>query len=182
MSRSWPRPAALQGRHWWRRTPIHSIACGRTARRLRWAIDSGGQYLDGTTDITRTVAVGTPERGDARPLHRVLKGHIAIARLRFPKGTTAPTRRLRPPRAVAGRARLRPRHRPRRRQLSLRPRGPGAHFEDRPRGARARHDPVQRARLLPRPAPTASASRTWSWSPSPPTSPAASGRCTASRR
>ncbi len=51
-------------------------------------IDSGAQYLDGTTDITRTIAVGaiTPEMKDC--FTRVLKGHIAIARARFPKGTT----------------------------------------------------------------------------------------------
>lgn len=50
-------------------------------------IDSGAQYEDGTTDITRTVAIGEPT-GEMR--HRftlVLKGHIAIATARFPKGT-----------------------------------------------------------------------------------------------
>lgn len=51
-------------------------------------IDSGGQYRDGTTDITRTVAVGhvTEEMQDRYT--RVLKGHIAIATAIFPKGTT----------------------------------------------------------------------------------------------
>jgi Xaa-Pro aminopeptidase len=51
-------------------------------------IDSGGQYEDGTTDITRTVIVGepTPEMRDR--FTRVLKGHIAIARAVFPDGTT----------------------------------------------------------------------------------------------
>jgi Xaa-Pro aminopeptidase len=51
-------------------------------------IDSGAQYQDGTTDITRTVAVGepTPEMRDR--FTRVLKGHIAIARAVFPQGTT----------------------------------------------------------------------------------------------
>ncbi|KAB2848705.1 MAG: aminopeptidase P family protein [Hyphomicrobiaceae bacterium] len=50
-------------------------------------IDSGGQYLDGTTDITRTVAIGEPPREAAERATLVLKGHIAIATARFPKGT-----------------------------------------------------------------------------------------------
>jgi len=51
-------------------------------------IDSGGQYLDGTTDITRTIAVGTPSAEMRRNFTLVLKGHIAIARAVFPDGTT----------------------------------------------------------------------------------------------
>ena len=55
-------------------------------------IDSGGQYEDGTTDITRTVAVGEPAqvmRDEMRErFTRVLKGHIAIARAVFPDGAT----------------------------------------------------------------------------------------------
>lgn len=51
-------------------------------------IDSGGQYEDGTTDITRTIAVGRPTRLLRDRFTRVLKGHIAIARAVFPKGTT----------------------------------------------------------------------------------------------
>ncbi len=53
-----------------------------------YLVDSGGQYLDGTTDITRTIAVGsvTPEMKDR--FTRVLKGHIALATTRFPRGTT----------------------------------------------------------------------------------------------
>ncbi len=51
-------------------------------------IDSGGQYEDGTTDITRTVAVGRPSAELRDRFTRVLKGHIAIARAIFPKGTT----------------------------------------------------------------------------------------------
>jgi Xaa-Pro aminopeptidase len=51
-------------------------------------IDSGGQYEDGTTDITRTVAVGTPTAEMRDRFTRVLKGHIAIARAIFPEGTT----------------------------------------------------------------------------------------------
>jgi Xaa-Pro aminopeptidase len=50
-------------------------------------IDSGGQYQDGTTDITRTVAIGAPSAGMRRRFTLVLKGHIAIATARFPKGT-----------------------------------------------------------------------------------------------
>ena len=53
-------------------------------------LDSGGQYLDGTTDITRTVWIGNPALiPDAvkRDYTLVLKGHIALARARFPKGT-----------------------------------------------------------------------------------------------
>jgi Xaa-Pro aminopeptidase len=51
-------------------------------------IDSGGQYLDGTTDVTRTIAVGTPSDEMKDRFTRVLKGHIALSRVRFPKGTT----------------------------------------------------------------------------------------------
>jgi Xaa-Pro aminopeptidase len=50
-------------------------------------VDSGGQYEDGTTDITRTIAVGRPTRLMRDRFTRVLKGHIAIARAVFPKGT-----------------------------------------------------------------------------------------------
>jgi Xaa-Pro aminopeptidase len=51
-------------------------------------IDSGGQYRDGTTDITRTIAVGTPTRGMRDAYTRVLKGMIAISLALFPKGTS----------------------------------------------------------------------------------------------
>jgi Xaa-Pro aminopeptidase len=51
-------------------------------------IDSGGQYEDGTTDITRTVVVGRPSAEMRDRFTRVLKGHIAIARAVFPPGTT----------------------------------------------------------------------------------------------
>jgi len=51
-------------------------------------IDSGGQYEDGTTDITRTVIVGTPSADMRRNFTRVLKGHIAIAGAVFPDGTS----------------------------------------------------------------------------------------------
>jgi Xaa-Pro aminopeptidase len=51
-------------------------------------IDSGGQYEDGTTDITRTVVVGEPSDEMRDRFTRVLKGHIAIAQAVFPDGTT----------------------------------------------------------------------------------------------
>ncbi|MDF0600106.1 aminopeptidase P family protein [Psychromarinibacter sp. C21-152] len=49
-------------------------------------VDSGGQYLDGTTDITRTVAIGTPTEEQRACFTRVLKGMIAISRARWPEG------------------------------------------------------------------------------------------------
>ena len=51
-------------------------------------IDSGAQYPDGTTDVTRTVIVGTPTAEMRDRFTRVLKGHIALATARFPEGTT----------------------------------------------------------------------------------------------
>ncbi len=51
-------------------------------------VDSGGQYLDGTTDITRTIAVGPPPDEAPACYTRVLRGMIAISRARFPKGVT----------------------------------------------------------------------------------------------
>ncbi len=49
-------------------------------------LDSGGQYLDGTTDITRTIAIGNPGKDERAAFTRVLQGMIAISRLRWPKG------------------------------------------------------------------------------------------------
>ena len=51
-------------------------------------LDSGGQYLDGTTDVTRTIAIGDPSDEMRENFTRVLRGHIAIATVRFPLGTT----------------------------------------------------------------------------------------------
>jgi Xaa-Pro aminopeptidase len=51
-------------------------------------IDSGAQYDDGTTDVTRTIAIGAPTLEMADRFTRVLRGHIAIARALFPDGTT----------------------------------------------------------------------------------------------
>ncbi len=50
-------------------------------------LDSGGQYFDGTTDITRTVAIGEPSPEHKDRFTRVLKGHIALATATFPEGT-----------------------------------------------------------------------------------------------
>jgi Xaa-Pro aminopeptidase len=71
---------------------VHYRVTKKTNRRLArgslFLIDSGGQYLDGTTDITRTVPIGRPTREMKDRFTRVLKGHIALSRVRFPKGTT----------------------------------------------------------------------------------------------
>ncbi|GJL70482.1 MAG: Xaa-Pro aminopeptidase [Nitrospirales bacterium] len=53
-----------------------------------YLVDSGGQYLDGTTDITRTLAIGRPSDEHRDRYTRVLQGHIALATARFPEGTT----------------------------------------------------------------------------------------------
>jgi len=53
-----------------------------------YLVDSGAQYLDGTTDITRTIAVDTPTPEMKENFTRVLKGHIAVAMAVFPEGTT----------------------------------------------------------------------------------------------
>ena len=51
-------------------------------------VDSGGQYKQGTTDITRTIALGTPTDEMRHDFTLVMKGHIALARAKFPAGTT----------------------------------------------------------------------------------------------
>ncbi|MDH5555777.1 MAG: aminopeptidase P family protein [Alphaproteobacteria bacterium] len=53
-----------------------------------YLVDSGGQYRDGTTDVTRTVAIGDPTAEMRDRFTRVLKGHIALATVRFPEGTS----------------------------------------------------------------------------------------------
>lgn len=53
-----------------------------------YLVDSGGQYPDGTTDVTRTVAIGEPSAEMRERFTLVLKGHIALAMIRFPKGTS----------------------------------------------------------------------------------------------
>ena len=70
---------------------VHYRVTEATNRKIRdgelFLIDSGGQYQDGTTDITRTVAIGEPSEDMKRHFTAVLKGHIAVATARFPKGT-----------------------------------------------------------------------------------------------
>ncbi len=53
-----------------------------------YLVDSGAQYLDGTTDVTRTIAIGTPTAEMVDRFTRVLKGHIGLASARFPVGTS----------------------------------------------------------------------------------------------
>lgn len=60
----------------------------KLARGSLFLIDSGGQYLDGTTDVTRTVPIGQPTEDMIKHYTLVLKGHIALATVRFPAGTT----------------------------------------------------------------------------------------------
>ncbi len=71
---------------------VHYRAAPSTEKTLApgsfYLVDSGAQYLDGTTDVTRTVAIGEPSAEMRDRFTRVLKGHIALATCRFPKGTT----------------------------------------------------------------------------------------------
>ncbi len=55
---------------------------------MLYLVDSGAQFLDGTTDITRTIAIGVPTDHQRACFTRVLKGHIALAMARFPRGTS----------------------------------------------------------------------------------------------
>jgi Xaa-Pro aminopeptidase len=71
---------------------VHYRATSASNRKLRqgelFLLDSGGQYPDGTTDITRTIIIGVPTQEHRDRYTRVLKGHIAIATARFPDGTS----------------------------------------------------------------------------------------------
>jgi Xaa-Pro aminopeptidase len=71
---------------------VHYRVTRKTNRKIvpgdMFLIDSGAQYQDGTTDITRTVIVGEPDAGMRDRFTRVLKGHIAIARAVFPEGVS----------------------------------------------------------------------------------------------
>lgn len=71
---------------------VHYRVTPETNRKLEpgnlYLVDSGGQYPDGTTDITRTVAIGEPTAEMRDRYTRVLKGHIAIATAKFPEGTS----------------------------------------------------------------------------------------------
>ncbi|MEZ8880336.1 aminopeptidase P family protein [Vibrio lentus] len=60
---------------------------GKLELNTLYLVDSGGQYLDGTTDITRTIAIGQPSNEMIQQFTLALKGHIGIARARFPQGT-----------------------------------------------------------------------------------------------
>ena len=62
-------------------------APGQLEMNSLYLVDSGGQYLDGTTDITRTVAIGIPSDEMIKQFTLALKGHIAVSRARFPSGT-----------------------------------------------------------------------------------------------
>ena len=70
---------------------VHYRVTEATTRRLKpgelFLIDSGAQYADGTTDITRTVAIGEPTKEMRQRYTAVLKGHIAVSTARFPSGT-----------------------------------------------------------------------------------------------
>ncbi|WP_443969871.1 aminopeptidase P family protein [Sphingobium sp. CR28] len=70
---------------------VHYKASEETNRPIEsdtlYLVDSGGQYRDGTTDVTRTIAIGTPSAEMKRNFTLVLKGHIALATAQFPKGT-----------------------------------------------------------------------------------------------
>lgn len=70
---------------------VHYIPTEQSNRHLEQGslllLDSGGQYLDGTTDITRTMPIGDPSKKMRRYFTLVLKGHIAIASAHFPVGT-----------------------------------------------------------------------------------------------
>jgi Xaa-Pro aminopeptidase len=71
---------------------VHYRPTTRLTKRLEQGslllVDSGAQYLDGTTDVTRTVAIGAPAEEMRERFTLVLKGHLALARVRFPAGTT----------------------------------------------------------------------------------------------
>lgn len=69
----------------YRASPATSRAIGDTTLFL---LDSGAQYLDGTTDITRTLHLGTPTDTEREHYTRVLRGHLGLGRTSFPRGTT----------------------------------------------------------------------------------------------
>ena len=71
---------------------VHYRVSEKTNRALDqnslFLVDSGAQYVDGTTDITRTIAIGIPSPEMRRNFTLVLKGHMALAQAKFPEGTT----------------------------------------------------------------------------------------------
>ena len=70
---------------------VHYSATEESASTLKpegiFLLDSGGQYLDGTTDITRTISLGKPTTNEKKDFSLVLKGHIALSTAIFPAGT-----------------------------------------------------------------------------------------------
>jgi len=71
---------------------VHYRVSAKSSRTIApgmlYLVDSGAQYPDGTTDVTRTLPVGEVGKEERRRFTEVLKGHIALATLRFPEGTT----------------------------------------------------------------------------------------------
>ena len=71
---------------------VHYTASAESASTLQGEglllVDSGAQYLDGTTDITRTITLGNPTEQEKHDFTLVLKGHLALSRAKFPVGTT----------------------------------------------------------------------------------------------
>jgi Xaa-Pro aminopeptidase len=71
---------------------VHYRVTRKTNRKVEpgqlFLIDSGAQFVDGTTDVTRTLAVGKPSAEMRDRFTRVLKGHIQLALAKFPEGTT----------------------------------------------------------------------------------------------
>ncbi len=71
---------------------VHYRVSKATTKKLSkgslFLVDSGGQYVDGTTDITRTIPIGEPAQEMKERFTLVLKGHIALSAVSFPKGTT----------------------------------------------------------------------------------------------
>lgn len=116
-------------------------------------VDSGGQYLSGTTDITRVVPVGAIGDAHRRDFTIVLKAMMALSRARFPRGIRSPMLDAIARADVGGRARLRARHGARRRLFPERTRRAAGDFALRAR--RAVHgdgggdDHVDRARRVP---------------------------------
>lgn len=74
---------------------IHYEPHASTARQITldqvYLLDSGGQYLDGTTDVTRTMHFGTPSEHEKQCFTRVLQGVIGLSRMVFPEGTSGPS-------------------------------------------------------------------------------------------
>ena len=71
---------------------VHYRSNPKSNRKLEpgslYLLDSGAQYLDGTTDVTRTIAIGNPSAEQQDRFTRVLKGHINLATIKFPTGVT----------------------------------------------------------------------------------------------